>query len=35
MSLSNEEQLGVALRAQSSRDNDPDIAERICEEIKQ
>jgi hypothetical protein len=35
MSLSNEEQLSVALRAQSSRDEDPDVAERICEEIRQ
>jgi hypothetical protein len=35
MSFSSEEQLSVALRAQASRDNDPEIAERICEEIKQ
>ena len=35
MSLTNEEQLKVALQAQSSRGNDPGIAERICEEIKQ
>jgi hypothetical protein len=35
MSFSSEEQLSIALRAQASRDNDPETAERICEEIKQ
>jgi hypothetical protein len=35
MDLCTEQQFGSTLRAQASRDNDQDISERVCEEIKQ
>jgi hypothetical protein len=35
MALSSDPQFGLALQAQSLRDNDPNITERVCDEIKQ